>query len=254
MDTFRIEAVDLGEIETITLGHNDAGRYPSWHCDRILITDRHGGHMYEFDIDKWFDKKRADRLIERQFPVSRFTRAGLGRKWFIRLKTGEHESACTKTSLGLVICGKENTSDVVMLGKNSGVEGGFKPKQTYEFNVEIDLDDIEDVIGEVFKIRLGFVDWNQWPMLQVGEVFLEELVSGAQYYVDVNEWIYANPRHDGWREFQVRGPAQELNGKLLQQEAPFLQQCIITTSSLPNRFQYTPSTSTTGTNETFMFI
>lgn len=39
MDVFHIEAVSLGELKKVTIGHNKAGTDPGWFLDKVIVKD-----------------------------------------------------------------------------------------------------------------------------------------------------------------------------------------------------------------------
>ena len=38
VDSFVVEAVELGDIKRITIGHDNSGLGPDWHCEKIEIS------------------------------------------------------------------------------------------------------------------------------------------------------------------------------------------------------------------------
>ena len=70
-DQFTIEeAADLGDLSHVTVGHDSAGKSPSWHLEALVITHEPSGKKWTFGCDLWFDLQQGDGLTQRDlFPV-----------------------------------------------------------------------------------------------------------------------------------------------------------------------------------------
>lgn len=65
LDVFNLDATDVGKIQKIRLGHDNAGLGASWFVDSVEITNIATGDVDFFPCNKWFDKKLDDKQIER---------------------------------------------------------------------------------------------------------------------------------------------------------------------------------------------
>jgi len=65
LDIFNLDATDVGKIQKIRLGHDNAGLGASWFVDSVEITNIATGDVDFFPCNKWFDKKLDDKQIER---------------------------------------------------------------------------------------------------------------------------------------------------------------------------------------------
>jgi len=68
-DEFSIEAVDLGEISKIRIGHDGKGIGASWFLDKAVVT-LPDGTQYFFLCGRWLSKDEDDGQIEREIPAT----------------------------------------------------------------------------------------------------------------------------------------------------------------------------------------
>ncbi|CAG5116253.1 unnamed protein product, partial [Candidula unifasciata] len=65
-DTFEIEAVHLGSLNKIQIGHNETKSSEGWFCDKVVIREGKTANMeFVFPCGRWFDSGMEDRKIER---------------------------------------------------------------------------------------------------------------------------------------------------------------------------------------------
>ena len=64
-DEFVLEALDLGELSRLEIGHDNSGFRPGWMLDRVVITSQATNKRWTFPCGQWLDKKREDGKISR---------------------------------------------------------------------------------------------------------------------------------------------------------------------------------------------
>ena len=71
MDDFKIEALDLGQLTRLVIGHDNKGLFgAAWMLDRVEVTNMSDQSTVTFPCNEWFDKKKGDKKIERDlFPA-----------------------------------------------------------------------------------------------------------------------------------------------------------------------------------------
>ena len=68
MDTFELEAVDLGELDSVVISHDGRGHGAGIFLDKIVIKERDsdGSHLqYVFPCGRWLDSHQDDCLTQR---------------------------------------------------------------------------------------------------------------------------------------------------------------------------------------------
>ncbi|XP_061117932.1 lipoxygenase homology domain-containing protein 1-like [Conger conger] len=64
-DRFLLEMLDMGDLLSVHMEHDNAGINPGWLLDRVEVTNTANGVTTIFPCGKWLDKKRADGQIKR---------------------------------------------------------------------------------------------------------------------------------------------------------------------------------------------
>eukprot|EP00951_Prasinocladus_malaysianus_P044129 scaffold562902_cov32-Prasinocladus_malaysianus.AAC.1 len=55
---------DLGPLERVVVGHDNSGRAPSWHLDKVVVTARGTSETTVFPCRGWLSTERGGGLIE----------------------------------------------------------------------------------------------------------------------------------------------------------------------------------------------
>ena len=66
MDTFRLEAINLGELVKLHIGHDNRGVGPGWFLEKVTVEDESSGKVFEFPCHRWLAKDEEDRQITRE--------------------------------------------------------------------------------------------------------------------------------------------------------------------------------------------
>lgn len=67
MDTFTIEAVDLGQVFKIHIRHDNAMMGADWYLEQVEVLDQDSEEVYMFLCERWLSKKKEDKRIARTF-------------------------------------------------------------------------------------------------------------------------------------------------------------------------------------------
>ena len=65
-DEFSVEALDIGIVQRIRIGHDNAGLGSAWFLESVNIEDTLNMKVYEFIVKQWFDSHHGDKQIERE--------------------------------------------------------------------------------------------------------------------------------------------------------------------------------------------
>uniref|UniRef100_G3NTG3 Lipoxygenase homology PLAT domains 1b n=1 Tax=Gasterosteus aculeatus aculeatus TaxID=481459 RepID=G3NTG3_GASAC len=67
VDTFTIEAVDLGQVFKIHIRHDNAMMGADWYLEQVEVLDQDSEEVYMFLCERWLSKKKEDKRIARTF-------------------------------------------------------------------------------------------------------------------------------------------------------------------------------------------
>ncbi|KAL3141352.1 hypothetical protein ABBQ32_004935 [Trebouxia sp. C0010 RCD-2024] len=65
VDVFQFACQGVGEMQMLRISHNNAGRNPDWHLQKVILTDKETGTSAVFLCNNWLSCDRDDGLISR---------------------------------------------------------------------------------------------------------------------------------------------------------------------------------------------
>ena len=69
-DVFYLTLVDLGNLQKITIYHDNTGVAPGWYLDRVIITNTQTTQQWTFVCDCWLAVDEGDGSISRTISAS----------------------------------------------------------------------------------------------------------------------------------------------------------------------------------------
>ncbi|KAL3869892.1 hypothetical protein ACJMK2_042519 [Sinanodonta woodiana] len=200
VDVFELEAVYLGDVEKVVIGHDSKGPGNGWYLEKVVVQQSPDSREVIFACNKWLDEKEDDHQIERTlhtgFAVSRLgddfevapplVKASASKQeefeeeedkedtmvplpkspeddehlWRVMTTTGNDPGQKTGNSIELVLYGTKGQSEPIIIGDQEGFK--FNSGQIDTFDVKVKAD-----VGDVYKVRVGFhgseqeVSWYQ---------------------------------------------------------------------------------------------
>ncbi|KAK3579121.1 hypothetical protein CHS0354_022141 [Potamilus streckersoni] len=200
VDVFELEAVYLGDVEKVVIGHDSKGPGNGWYLEKVVVQQSPDSREVIFPCNKWLDEKEDDHQIERTLhsgfaaitsgddsevapPLVKASvlkqEEGLeeedkedtmvhppkspkeeGYPWRVMTTTGDDPGQETGSAVELILYGTKGQSEPIIIGDQNGFK--FNRGQIDAFNVKVNTD-----VGEVYKVRVGFhgseheVSWYQ---------------------------------------------------------------------------------------------
>ncbi|XP_071154983.1 lipoxygenase homology domain-containing protein 1-like isoform X1 [Mytilus edulis] len=234
-DIFHVEAVSLGVLQKLTIGHDGTMAGQGWYLDEVVIREfEDAKEEYIFPCEKWLDTGEEDRKIERVLyvkepaPCARFVKevrevhpsiepevstiqeeeeeppkeeetiVTTEGEWKLWVTTGGKEDMSTLNRVMLYVYGSNNVAGPMVLG--SGKEGHFQAGATDEFKVNLGGN-----LGDIYKIRIGHDEEKDNSGWFVENVKLQDLmVNSKTADLSVNRWMSRQQEDcDVWREIPV---------------------------------------------------
>ncbi|CAG2226149.1 RP1 [Mytilus edulis] len=149
-DIFHVEAVSLGVLQKLTIGHDGTMAGQGWYLDEVVIREfEDAKEEYIFPCEKWLDTGEEDRKIERVLYVKEVREVHPSvepevstiqeeeeeppkeGEWKLWVTTGGKEDMSTLNRVMLYVYGSNNVAGPMVLG--SGKEGHFQAGATDEF-------------------------------------------------------------------------------------------------------------------------
>jgi hypothetical protein len=110
-DTFGIEAIELGTIKRITIGHDGTGFGSGWFLDKVIVKSFSLKKEWYFLCGKWLDKSEDDGKIERDLFAQ--DQDGVASQPLVRyqvaITTGDRRGAGTDANVFVTVYGDKGT-------------------------------------------------------------------------------------------------------------------------------------------------
>lgn len=145
-DQFNIEAVDLGDLVKLRIGHDGSGFGSGWFLDNIIVINEKAGQQWVFNNNRWLDKGEDDGQIVRELTPENSPSDTKVVKYKISVRTGDRRGAGTDANVFIIVHGeKGDTGKRVLEGSGNNFERG-----------RVDVFGIETIdIGELTKVTIG---------------------------------------------------------------------------------------------------
>ncbi|ELT98105.1 hypothetical protein CAPTEDRAFT_225952 [Capitella teleta] len=189
---FEVEAVDLQDLTSITVGHDNTDG--GWNLHKIVVKpSAEAEQRYVFMCHRWFDVEKEDSLIERTIDVLK-----PGEEWKIRVSTGKEEGSSCSGPLLIVLYGDKGVSEIIEVGTDETV---FENKRSQDFDVTVYPEKTTDEIGNPYKIRLGLKEREGDCMWHFDQLVAERVSDAEEFHFKGDVWIRLGEDSDSWREF-----------------------------------------------------
>ncbi|KAK2837787.1 hypothetical protein Q5P01_014999 [Channa striata] len=146
VDIFKLETLDIGQINRLMIGHTNEGMRAGWFLDSCqIMVPVHGKH-YTFPCDRWLCKDEADGKTEVEIYPSEIMEVEQLINYEVIVVTGDVTFAGTNARVFIQIYGDKGKTEVITLQSRSN---NFERNTTEIFKIE------SKDVGKVFKIRIG---------------------------------------------------------------------------------------------------
>ncbi|KAI3380663.1 hypothetical protein SNEBB_002301 [Seison nebaliae] len=193
IDHFMIEAVDLEQLKSLRIGHDNTGNAAGWFLNRIDVKCNRD--KYEFLCNRWLAKDEDDGLIIRDLTTKDV--AFLDKvPYRISVITGDVAKGGTDANVFLELYGKTKNSGTLPLKKSLSSKNKFERNHTDTFEFElIDL-------GKLEKIRIWHDGKGAGCGWYLSSVKIDVPSSGYSYLFHFDRWLASN-EHDGKLEVEA---------------------------------------------------
>lgn len=172
-DEFLVEAVNIGELRKIKIGHDNEGGGAAWFLDKVLIECPSLGRNWTFPANRWLAKDKGDNQLEVElFPQDLATEEYIKCiPYEIVTYTSDITSAGTSADVYIQLYGKEVcTQQKDLCISKLDRKDKFKRNSNDTFVVEL-----EDVGDTIEKIRIGHDNAGLTPGWHLDKVTIRRL-------------------------------------------------------------------------------
>ncbi|XP_052229243.1 lipoxygenase homology domain-containing protein 1-like isoform X2 [Dreissena polymorpha] len=190
-DEFVIEAVNIGDLKKIRIGHDNKGGGGAWFLDKVIVECPALGRNWTFQANRWLAKDKADNQLEVDlYPQELATQEYMKCiPYEIRTFTSDKSSAGTSAHVYIQLYGKEICTQQKNLC-SSKHERKDKFQRGQEDLFVLELEDVGDTIE---KIRIGHDNAGIGPGWHLDKVIIRRLHESGKgsitYTFPCNRWL-----------------------------------------------------------------
>ncbi|XP_028851636.1 lipoxygenase homology domain-containing protein 1 isoform X2 [Denticeps clupeoides] len=198
-DEFTVEAVDLGELRKLRIGHDNSGGSPGWFLDWVDINAPSQGQRLRFPCGRWLDRSEDDGAIVRDlYPADLQTELYVPFvPYEITTFTSDEFAAGTDANVFIVLYGQKGVcTQQKYLCVNKRERRMFFERNAEDMFI-VELEDVGDVIE---KIRIGHDNRGPNPGWHLDRVEIRRLLrkgKGSETIIFPCERWLAKSEDDG---------------------------------------------------------
>ncbi|XP_053384453.1 lipoxygenase homology domain-containing protein 1-like isoform X6 [Mercenaria mercenaria] len=222
-DEFLVEAVNIGELKKIKIGHDNKGGGGAWFLDKVAIECPSLGRNWTFPANRWLAKNKGDNQLEVElFPQDLATEEYLKCiPYEIVTYTSDVSSAGTSANVYIQLYGKEIcTQQKDLCVSKLDRKDKFKRK-----SVDTHVLELEDVGDTIEKIRIGHDNSGMTPGWHLDKVTIRRLHESGKgsitYIFPCKRWLARDEEDNAIeRELVAEKAIQEVikNGEVQSKE------------------------------------
>uniref|UniRef100_A0A3Q3MN87 Lipoxygenase homology domains 1b n=1 Tax=Mastacembelus armatus TaxID=205130 RepID=A0A3Q3MN87_9TELE len=199
LDEFIIEAVAIGQIRRVRIGHNGKGGGCGWFLDKVIVREegQAEAQAVEFPCNRWLDRNEDDGQIVRELvPFSDGQRL-YNIDFHIAVKTGNISGGSSDSNVFVKLYGEKGDTGKMMLVVSANNLGNY-------FEVgRIDIFKVETLdIGQINRLLIGHTNEGMRAGWFLDSVQIMVPVQGKQYMFPSDRWL-CEDEADGKTEVEI---------------------------------------------------
>ncbi|XP_075955405.1 lipoxygenase homology domain-containing protein 1 isoform X1 [Anarhichas minor] len=199
LDEFIVEAVAIGQIRRVRIGHDGKGGGCGWFLDKVIVREegQAEANAVEFPCKRWLDRNEDDGQIVRELvPFSDGQRL-YNVDYHIAVKTGSIPGSSSDSNVFVKLYGeKGDTSTMMLLVSANNLGNYFETGRVDIFTVET-FD-----IGQINRLMIGHTNEGMRAGWFLDSVQLMVPVHGKQYMFPSHRWL-SRDEADGKTEVEI---------------------------------------------------
>uniref|UniRef100_A0AAQ5YHT5 Lipoxygenase homology PLAT domains 1b n=1 Tax=Amphiprion ocellaris TaxID=80972 RepID=A0AAQ5YHT5_AMPOC len=199
LDEFIIEAVNIGQVHRVRIGHDGKGGGCGWFLDKVIVREegQAEAHAVEFPCNRWLDRNEDDGQIVRELvPFSEGQRL-YNVNYHIAVKTGNIPGGSSDSNVFVKLYGeKGDTSKMMLLVSANNLGNYFETGRVDIFTVET-FD-----IGQINRLMIGHTNEGMRAGWFLDSVQIMVPVHGRHYMFPSHRWL-CKDEADGKTEVEI---------------------------------------------------
>eukprot|EP01118_Nematostelium_gracile_P009375 TRINITY_DN3151_c0_g1_i3.p1 TRINITY_DN3151_c0_g1~~TRINITY_DN3151_c0_g1_i3.p1 ORF type:complete len:513 (-),score=190.16 TRINITY_DN3151_c0_g1_i3:51-1589(-) len=178
-DIFTVDAVDIGEIKKVEIGHDGTGFGAGWYLQDVSVKDSLNNKEYKFPAGRWLATDEEDGKIVIEL-VPGAEEISSGGHYQISVFTGDRRGAGTDANVFIELYGDKGRTGSRPLNNS---QNNFERAQVDNFTIE------GADIGKLTKIRIGHDGKGFGAGWFLAKVVVHSYNLGQKFYFICNRWL-----------------------------------------------------------------
>ncbi|XP_011477254.1 lipoxygenase homology domain-containing protein 1-like [Oryzias latipes] len=198
-DEFIVEAVNLGPIRRLRIGHNGKGRGCGWYLGKVTVREegQAEAHAVEFPCNRWLDRYEDDGHIVRELVPFEDGQRLYNISYHIAVKTGEVAGGSSDSNVFVKLYGEKGDSSKTMLVVSSNDLGNY-----FESG-RVDIFTVETYdIGQINRLIIGHTNNGMNAGWFLDSVQIMVPIHGKNYMFPSHRWL-CKDKADGKTEVEI---------------------------------------------------
>uniref|UniRef100_A0A665TCQ2 Lipoxygenase homology domains 1b n=1 Tax=Echeneis naucrates TaxID=173247 RepID=A0A665TCQ2_ECHNA len=199
LDEFIIEAVAIGQVRRVRIGHDGKGGGCGWFLDKVIVREegQAEARAVEFPCNRWLDRNEDDGQIVRELvPFSDGQRL-YNLDYHIAVKTGNIPGGSSDSNVFVKLYGeKGDTSKIMLVVSANNLGNYFETGRIDIFRVET-FD-----IGQINRLMIGHTNEGMRAGWFLDSVQILVPVHGKNYMFPSHRWL-CKDEADGKTEVEI---------------------------------------------------
>eukprot|EP00056_Hartaetosiga_gracilis_P011787 m.180988 g.180988 ORF g.180988 m.180988 type:complete len:2129 (+) comp13581_c0_seq3:61-6447(+) len=216
IDEFVLNALDLGDLTKIRIGHDGKGAGAGWCLDKVVIDAPLSGKTWTFNCGEWLDSKSGDGSLERTLtPESGEIKEYEAKvPWEVIVRTSDIRGAGTDAKVFMEVYGRKDDGEVKSDRHEFPTEKRlFETGSHDRFNIEL-----ADV-GEPFKLRVGHDNRGLFAAWHCEGITLINQTTSHAYEFPINKWFQKGKETKILYEVPIQEVKAAVDGDVIKSDA-----------------------------------
>ncbi|XP_065818145.1 lipoxygenase homology domain-containing protein 1 [Labrus bergylta] len=186
LDEFLVEAVAIGQVCRVRIGHDGKGGGCGWFLDKVVVREdgQAEAQAVEFPCNRWLDRNEDDGQIVRELLPFADGQRLYNVGYHIAVKTGDVPGGSSDSSVFVKLYGeKGNTSKMLLVVSANNLGNYFETGRIDIFTVET-FD-----IGQINRLMIGHTNEGMRAGWFLDSVQILVPVHGKQYMFPSHRWL-----------------------------------------------------------------
>ena len=183
IDDFQFEAVCLGKLYSIQIGHDGRGLGADWYLEQVAIADKSFDELFIFPCKRWLGGQMGGGDETAEVLLTCVGQAGNNTAYEIDVTTGDKLGAGTDSKVKIRLYGTERDSGWHPLEQSMTHSDKFEARNTDKFLIEVPY------LGEIKRCTICHDGWGLGAGWYLDRIKVKNIIDAKIYEFPCDRWL-----------------------------------------------------------------